>query len=195
MFPRLTAPDANEKFYFDDDEKFLLRVPQMVKGIKVWKDDLYQNDLPPMVNNLNYSYSEIMLHQYKKEKRKSSKELEYVFLILPYAIDATERPYMMFISAFIDESDGHIVSNEMVAPLPNYYAMLEKMPSVIIKQLMSLENMPKIIWVDRDLANAFLSPLKSLGIAIEQVEELEWVTELYDNIQNLLESEIERNWE
>jgi hypothetical protein len=187
LFPRLTAPDADEKFYFDDDEKYLLRVPQIQNGKKVWKDDLYIDDLLPKENNQRYSYSEIQLHQYIKKKGKTINDLEYVFFLAPLLIEATERAHWMFLSAFIDSDSGSIVSYENIPPLPNYDAMLEKMPSVIMNQLMSLDGMPEKIWVDHDLANAFLSPMESVGIEINQVEELEWLTELYTDMLDYLE--------
>ncbi|HDR05895.1 MAG TPA: hypothetical protein ENN84_11715 [Candidatus Marinimicrobia bacterium] len=189
LFPSLTAPDADKNFYFCDDEKFLLRVPQVKNGKKVWKDDLYIDNMLPKVNELSYSYSEIQLHQYRKTKGKTIGDLEYVFFLAPLIIEATERAHWIFLSAFIDSDSGHIVSYENLAPLPNYDAMLKKMPSVIMNQLMALDGMPEKVWVDHDLAKAFLSPLESIGIEIYQVEELEWLLDIYENMLDFIEKD------
>ena len=143
----------------------------------------------PKVNELSYSYSEIQLHQYRKTKGKTIGDLEYVFFLAPLIIEATERAHWIFLSAFIDSDSGHIVSYENLAPLPNYDAMLKKMPSVIMNQLMALDGMPEKVWVDHDLAKAFLSPLESIGIEIYQVEELEWLLDIYENMLDFIEKD------
>jgi hypothetical protein len=151
---RLLYPDD-----VDDEEMYLLRVPEEQDGVIVWRDELRPTPKPE-----NHMIAvDIEPDSFKALRRTprvgNSVEIDLFMMMEPVQDRRGERPYFPFNLLIVDADSGMILGHDLLSPLPSMDHMHSEVPQRVINLLLDSHMLPYDVHTQSFIVTQLLTPL------------------------------------
>ena len=140
------------------EDEYLIRVPHLEKGKRVWQDDIRKVPPPDPKSYRLPMDPAALAHLEKIPQTMSIVDVDFFWMPTPIG-DRGQRPYFPYTLLLMEPSTGIILGVETVVAAPSPEEMWAAVPMRLVQVLANISLKPKTIRVlSPDLA-AFLQPL------------------------------------
>ncbi|MCP4421825.1 MAG: hypothetical protein GY805_34870 [Chloroflexi bacterium] len=143
----------------DDNEMYLLRVPEERDGEIVWRDEV--RPFPKsIVHSIQVDIDPDTFEALQNVPRVgNSIEIDLFLTMTPIQEKRGERPYFPFTVLIVDADSGMVLSHSLLSPLPSTKQMYSELPQQVIDMLLQLNILPHKAFTQSSKVTNLLSPL------------------------------------
>ncbi len=174
-------PDLLDSLDFDE---YLVRIPSSKSGKTGWHD--HRMEIVP--NWPSPDSAELKPETIKRWNilPPGSGSIEVDVFIYPSAIqDKNQRPYFPHVLLMVEATNGLVVSNDLLTPLPSQEAMWESVAQKVVDGLIKLKIRPHRLQVSSELLEHLLVPvLKDINVKVEYRKNLPGIKEARESLLN-----------